>query len=64
MPYWYTKFEENLSMTQRRLFILGSNVFFLIGAKKKKHNIMKKIGQFSETLILQTTKLIFFKFGI
>ena len=25
---------------------------------------MKKIGQFSEAYILQTTKLIFFKFGM
>ena len=32
--------------------------------KKKKKKNVKKIGQFSEAYILQTTKPIFFKFGM
>ena len=44
------------------MFCFGSIVLCLIGAKKKKN--VKKIGQFSEAYISQTTKPIFFKFGM
>ena len=45
------------------MFFFGSKVLCYIGAKKKKKNV-KKIGQFSEAYISQTTKPIFLKFGM
>ena len=50
-----------LNLKEFHLVKVGSKLLFKIGAKKKN---VKKIGQFLEAYNLQTTYLIFFKYGM